>query len=97
MEEDISRYIGFCVITLKTAIPIADDIVSHYANACIFQDILERKIAMVEKESGAIFNANTIITLIRESVWLCVKKFGKDFLFKEECWLDKFQNYSNQC
>ena len=69
MEEDISRYIGFCAITLKTAILIADGIFSHYVNNSIFQDILERNIARVEKDSEAIFNENTIIALKGESVW----------------------------
>ena len=65
VEADISKYISFCIIALKTAILIADGIFGHYVNDCIFQDILERKIAIVEKDSGAIFNKNTIIALIR--------------------------------
>ena len=64
VEADISKCISFCTITVKTAIRIAEGIFDHYVNDCIFQEILERKIAVVEKNSGAIFNENTVIALI---------------------------------
>ena len=55
VEEDISRYIGFCVTTLKTTILVANAIFSHDVNDCIFQEILDRKIATVEKDSGYMY------------------------------------------
>ena len=55
IEADISKYISFCNITLQTAILIAEGIFDHYVNDYLFQEILERKIAVVEKDSGAIF------------------------------------------
>ena len=48
VEADISKYIRFCVVTLKAAILIAEGIFDHNVNNCIFQDILERKFALVE-------------------------------------------------
>ena len=53
---------------------IADGIFGHYVNDCIFQAILERKIATAENDCGAILNENTIIALIRgTSVVTCIK------------------------
>ena len=45
VEADIGKYIRFCIVTLKSTILIAEGIFDHYVNFCIFQEILEGKIA----------------------------------------------------
>ena len=60
VEADISKYKSFGIVTLKTAILIAEVIFNHHMKDCIFQEILERKIAVVEKDSGSIYIENTV-------------------------------------
>ena len=84
VEEDFSRCIGFCGLTLKTAILINEDIFNHYVNNCIFQDILERKIEKVEKDSGIIFNENTIIALMRGIIVVTCIQVWKRFLVQSD-------------
>ena len=50
MEADISKN-SSCIVALKTAILIEGGFCDHYVNDCTFQEILKRKIAVVEKES----------------------------------------------
>jgi len=82
--EYISKYISFCIIALKTAILIAEGIFDHYVNDCIFQEILERKSAVVEKDSGSIYNENTAIASISGiSVVTCIE-IWKRFLVQRD-------------
>ena len=62
VAADISKYISFCIVTLKTSSLIAEGIFEHYVNNRIFQEILERIIAVVEKDSASIYIENTVIT-----------------------------------
>ena len=59
VEVDISKYISFCIIMLKTAILITDSIFNHYVNNCIFPKNCKRKIKWLEKECDSLFNRNT--------------------------------------
>ena len=68
MEADIGKYLSFFIVTLKTAILIAEGIFDHYVNDCIFQEILERKIAIMEKDAGQIYNENTVIALVKGGI-----------------------------
>ena len=92
VEEVISRYIGFCVITLKTAILIANGIFSHDVNDCIFQEILERKIATVEKDCGSIYNENTVTALIRGISVVTCMEIWKRFLVQRHVQLQQNPN-----
>ena len=60
VEAEIGKYLSFCLVTLKTAILIIEGSLDHSANDCIFQEILERKIAIMEKDLGSVFNENTV-------------------------------------
>ena len=58
-EADISKYISFCIVALKTAILLTEGVFDHFVNNCIFEEILGRKIASAEKDSGPIYTENT--------------------------------------
>ena len=53
------------IYDLKTATVIAEGIFDHYVNDCVFPEILERKITIMEKHAGQIYNKNAVIALIR--------------------------------
>jgi len=53
-EADVSKYISFCIITLRTAILLTEGVFDHCVNNCIFKEIPIRKIVAVEKDSGPI-------------------------------------------
>ena len=41
VEADISKYISFCIVMLKTASLIADSIFDHDVSNCMFPEILK--------------------------------------------------------
>ena len=72
------------MITSKTAILIAEGVFDHDVNNCIFQEILGRKIAAVEQDSGPIYTENTFDALIRAiSVLMCIE-IWKIFIFQRD-------------
>ena len=78
------NYISFCIVTLKTAILIAESIFKHFVNNCIFPEILKGKFGLVKKDFGLLFNGNTIVALIREiSVVKCIE-IWKRFLVQQD-------------
>ena len=92
MEADISKYISFCIVTLKPAILIAEGIFDHSVNDCIFQEILERKIATVEKDCGSIYNENTVTALIRGISVVTCMEIWKRFLVQRHVQLQQNPN-----
>ena len=72
-----SKYLCVCVVIPKTATYIAEGIFDQDVNNCIVPQFLERKISIMENDECQIYNKNTVIPLIRESVfqWLHAYKF----------------------
>ena len=84
MKADIGKYLSFCVVTLKTAILIAEGMFDHCVNDCIFSEILERKIVIIEKDAGQIYNEKTVIALIKGVSAVTCIKIWKRFLVQRD-------------
>ena len=83
-EADISKYISFCIVTLKTAILLTEGVFDHHVNNCIFQEILGRKIASVEKDSGPIYTENTVDAFISGISMVTCIEVWKIFLVQRD-------------
>ena len=83
-EVDISKYISFCIVTLKTAILLTEGVFDHHVNNCIFQEILGRKIASVEKDSGPIYTENTVDAFISGISMVTCIEVWKIFLVQRD-------------
>ena len=83
-EADMSKYISFCIVTLKTAILLTEGVFDHHVNNCIFQEILGRKIASVEKDSGPIYTENTVDAFISGISMVTCIEVWKIFLVQRD-------------